>query len=403
MSINKILIVSTCGKRRNTIGLIGVLLDSLKKIDKSKYSISLLDTNFYERNHNPRDYDVDNYYGLEIKWYDSLIRLIPRLRALYAKHIAIKSFRDLMYKHKFNVVVVYQVPPYADSMVKIAHQFGSKIVFEPFGSDVLRVNEKVKTKLKGAFAGVDGVVGRTKSNVLIAAKEVYNVPNSRIFEQKEVQEGVIRLKALRGKLSREAMHNEVGIPCSNYNIVCGYSGRESHRHKKIIDSLIQVKDVLPDGYQIIFPMTYGAGEHHEIIIEYARQLEAECDKAGLNSIFLTDFMSFEQLTYLHLITDLFVEIQPTDNGNAFMIEALYAKNQIVTGRWLNYKRFEQFGEPYYLIDKPEDLSDMLRKIFTQQVEKVNVPQALVDFFDVPEEYDRSLFWAKLFDRILPEK
>ena len=399
MGKKNILVVSACSKRRDTIGLIGGLLNSFKNLDKTKYQISLVDTNFFEQNHNPKDYIVDEYNSLDKHWYNNIVRYIPRFRTKYANILAVKTFRRLMIEKKFDVVVVYQIPAYADHLVDITHELGAKIVFEPFGSDVLRVFGKTKQKIKKAFSKVDGVVGRTQSNVLIAAQEVYGVPKNKIFEQREVVGGVIRLKNLRGRLSRSEMHNEVGIQYSAYNIVCGYSGRESHRHRMIIEALIQVKDVLPDGYQIVFPMTYGAGEHHEIIINYANELKAICDEASLNTIFMTDFKTAEQMAYLHLITDLFIEIQPTDNGNAFMIEALFAQNRIVTGRWLNYKRFEQFGDPYYLIDKPEDLADMLRKIFTHHVENAKVPQELVNFFDVPDDYLPSEFWSKLFDNL----
>lgn len=394
-----ILIVSDCVKRRNTLGLISGILSKLSHLDKTKYQISLLDTNFFERNHNPADYEVDCYYKLEDCFLDDIIRKIPRIRAKYSVRKAVNAFAELLSEKHFDVVIMYQVPTYADELVRLAHKFETKVVFEPFGSDVLQVACKNRKKMINAFSGVDYVVGRTKSNVLIAAQEMYKVPNKKIKEQREVLSGIIRLKKLRGKLTREEMHKEIGIPYSDYNIVCGYSGRESHRHRSIIDALIKVKDVLPAGYQIVFPMTYGAGQHHEIIINYAKELKAICDEARLNTVFMTDFKTAEQMAYLHLITDLFIEIQPTDNGNAFMIEALYAQNQIVTGRWLGYKRFEQFGDPYYLIDKPEDLADMLRRMFTNQVKKARVPRELVDFFDVPDNYDPSRFWAELFERL----
>lgn len=395
--MKKILIVSSCGKRRNTIGLIGPLLSSFESLDKTKYHISLLDTNFFEPNHNPKDYSVDTYYSLDKSAWDRVIMYIPRVRASYAENKAVSAYKRLLTSSHFDVVLVYQIPQYADKLVTIAHANRAKILVEPFGSDILRASQSVRSRLMKAFSEVDGVVGRVKSNVLIASQEIYNVPDEKLKEQREMASGVIMLKGLKGKYTRSEMHDAIGIPYSNYNIVCGYSGRESHRHRIIIDALIKVKDILPEGCQVIFPMTYGAGQHHEIIINYAAQLKRVCDEAGLNTFFMTDFKTCEQMSCLHLITDLFIEIQPTDNGNAFMIEALYAQNQIVTGRWLNYQRFEQFGEPYYLIDSPEELADKLRDIFTGKIGKAKVPQELIDFFDVPDGYDRSIFWERLFE------
>lgn len=397
--MKNILIVSGCGKRRDTIGLIGSLLASFENLDKTKYHISLLDTDFFERNHQPSDYKVDCYYALENSLIDSIIRHIPRIRTLYSDRKAIITYKHILSSNHFDLVVVYQIPQYADKLVEIAHTKQTKIVLEPFGSDILRASTSESIRLKEAFSKADGVVGRAKSNVMIAAQELYNVPEEKLKVQREYVRGIKLLKSLSGKLSRSEMHESIGIPTSKYNIVCGYSGRESHRHSMIINALIQVKDVLPEGYQIIFPMTYGAGEHHEIIINYANKLKEVCDGAGLNTVFMTDYKTAEQMALLHLITDLFIEIQPTDNGNAFMIEALFARNKIVTGRWLNYKKFEQFGIPYYLLDNPEDLPSMLRRVFTHQIEEAIVPPALVDFFDIPDDYDPSVFWAELFDTL----
>ena len=379
--------------------MIGSLLEKLELLNKKQYRISLLDTDFFECNHVPADYKVDRYYSLEKKSWDAIIRHLPIVRSVYAVQKTLSAFKKLIKTKQFDIVIVYQVPGYADTLVEIAHAYKVKIVFEPFGSDILRVSDNERQRLKKAFAEVDGVVGRKKSNVLLASHDVYQVPDNKIFEQRGVVSGVVKLKDLKGKFTRKEMHEAVGVPYSEYNIVCGYSGRESHRHRTIIEALIQVKDVMPEGYQIIFPMTYGAGAHHEIIIHYANDLKAICDGAGLKTIFMTDFKTAEQMALLHLITDLFIEIQPTDNGNAFMIESLYSRNQIVTGSWLNYKRFEQFGVPYYLIDKPSELSEMLHKIFTRQVERAKVPQELVDFFDVPDGYNPGDFWADLFEKL----
>lgn len=394
--MKKILIISACGKRRNTIGLIGGLLSHLSKLDKKKFNISLLDTDFFERNHNPQDYPV-NYYSLNICWYDDIIRKIPRFRAYYANKAAVRTYRRLLKDNHYNIVLVFQIPIYADQLVKIAHEYNAKILFQPFGSDILRVSERIKQKFKNAFADVDGVCGYEKSGTLNAATDVYNVASDKLKIQKLYLEGVKRISDFRGKFSRNEMMKSLKIPYSEYNIVCGYSGRTSHRHRVIIDALIKEKFFLPNGYQIIFPMTYGAGPHHEIILNYAAQLKELCDSVGLNAVFLTEFMSIDEIAYLHLITDLFIEIQPTDNGNAFMMESLFAENKIVTGRWLNYKNFEQYGMPYYLIDSPDDLPEMLHDIFTHNTTSIKIPQALLKQFSVTDEDEPSCFWEKLFD------
>lgn len=396
--MKKILVVSGCEKRNNSIGLVESLLSVFKTLDKTQFHISLFDTYFllYE-SHNPNDYPVDQYFSMPKGWFYEQVQRLPKIRlwVWFANRLKVITYKKLFKKQRFDIVVVHQVPSFADELVTIAHTYGAKIVFAPFGSDILRANDKTRKHLLKAFEDVDAVVGRTKSNVVMAVQEVYNVPKSKIKEQRECLRSISDIKQVRGLLSREEMHKNLGLPFSNYNIVCGYNGSKAQSHKKIIDALVEVKNILPEGYQIVFPMTYGPGDFSNYVVE----LKSICDSQGLNTFFITDFKTRQQMACLHLVTDLFIEIQPTDNGNAFMIEALFAQNQIVTGRWLNYQRFEQFGLPYYLIDSPDELSNMLRKIFTHQVERAHVPQELIDFFDYPDGYDRSAFWIELFNSI----
>lgn len=397
--MKKILVVSNCVPRGDTIGLVGGVLNPLAKLNKTDYHIALFNYNFFYESQDPERYPVDAFFSIPINFINRIIRKIPGLRGRYVVYITKKIYGRIIESQHYDYVVFHQIPTGVYDMLQKAHSCGVKVVFDPFGSDILRVKEETKESLIRAFAEVDAVVGRKMSNVLLAVKNTYNVPSEKIYEQRESLSGVAQIKALNGKLSREAMMDKIGLPHVDYNIVCGYSARESHRHKQIIDALIQSKDVLPNNYQVVFPMTYGAVLHHSGKDEYVSELKAKCEKAGLRSFFLTTFITKEQMAYLHLVTDLFIEIQPTDNGNAFMIEALFARNQIVTGRWLNYRRFEQFGEPYYLVDKPEELSTMLRKIFTKQIEEINVPQQLVDFFDIPDGFEPSTFWENLFNTL----
>lgn len=397
--MKRVLVISTCVPRGTSIGLVGELLYSLAKLDKNDYYISLYNINFFDSPLDSSTFPVDEYFYIHDKLLYRLARKVPVFRAFFAVYVIGKKLKIILSSKKYDYVIFHQIPIFVDLYVEIAHSNGAKVIFEPFGSDILRVGGIIKKHLIRGFNYTDAVVGRKLSNVLIASKEIYKVPDEKIFVQREVVKGVQKIKELKGKRTREEMCSRLGIPFLGYNIVCGYTARESHRHKEIINSLAKVKDCLPPKHLIIIPMTYGAVLEHTSRDEYAKELEMLGRENGLNIICLLDFLSEEQIAYLHLVTDLFIEIQPTDNGNAFMIESLYAKNIIITGRWLNYVRFEQFGEPYYLLDKPEDLPSLLRGLFTGTLEKKTVPQALLDFFDVPDGYDKSAFWRKMFKEL----
>ena len=391
--MKKILVVSACAMRGDTTGLVGKFLNSIKDLDKSLYEISLFDIGFFEGRHDPQKYPVANYYGLPSSAIEPIIRRIPYLRSRYAEHIIVSTLDMILRESHFDAVLLHHIPAFADRLVSITQKNGVKMIFYPGGSDILRVDDRTRKRLQNAFLLVDYVVAAIGSNNAIAAKDIYHVPENKLRLKPTYLKGVGFLMEANKTLSKEEMMDIVGIGKADYNIVCSYSGYPEHRHKVIIEALVRNKEVLPRNYQLVFPMTYGAPSG------YIEELRKMCADAGLNATFLTSFITNEQMAYLHLVTDLFIEIQPTDAGNAFMIEALFARNQIVTGSWLNYKQFEQFGVPYYLIDNLEELSRMLNKIMMGRIQKPVVPQELIDMFMVPKNYRSAFFWENLFQEL----
>lgn len=391
--MKKVLIVSGCYMRGDTTGLVGKFLNTIKDIDKKFLNISLFDIGFFDVKHNPSNYPVDCYYGLPVNRIESIIRKLPRFRSWYAEYLIVSTFKKLLKKNYYNAVILHHIPTFADRLVSISHQYKTQIIFYPGGSDILRVDERLKKRLMYAFSKVDYVVGAVDSNVILKSKEIYHVPDSKIKLRKTYLSGVRMLMSVDAKISKNEMMKIVGIPNANYNIVCSYNGYKEHRHSIIIDSVIKNKGNLPRDYQLVFPMTYGAPQG------YIDELRKKCSEAGLNAVFLTSFITNEQMAYLHLVTDLFIEIQPTDSGNAFMIEALFAGNRIITGSWLNYRQFEQFGIPYHLIDSIEELPEMLCCIFSKCIARPVISNELINYYKIPKDYSSSSFWEDLFSII----
>ena len=385
---NKILIICHCSLRGNSIGLIEEFLTQFDSLKKDGCQIDLFDTNFFEC-HNPSDYKVDNYYYLNLGIVDRIARKIPGLRVKYLHKKILQQLEELLRVGNYDLVVMYSVPPYSDKAVDVAHKYGTKITLFPWGSEVLRAKGEVAEAVKRAHIDADFIAGHEGANLLINARDNYKVEAKRIKARKTFPKGVQILKEIIGKQNRKEMSSDIGIPYAEYNIICGYSGREGHRHKEIIEAIYANKEELPNNYQLVFPVTYACEG------KYIEELKSICSEKGLNAVFLTKYMSDEHIAKLHLLTDLYINIQPSDNGNSFMTEALYAGNKIITGRWLNYSQYEKYGIPYYLIDKIEDLTVILNKLFKCELDEVEVPKALKKEYEMPEGYDNGKIWREM--------
>lgn len=393
--MKRILIISPCQMRGETTGLIGKFLVNFENIDKSEYEIDLYDTNYLlGEKHVAKNYPVSNYYSIPNNLTGRIVRTIPKIRSYYAKTITLRILKKILSEKKYDLLIVYQIPYFCDCVIDIAHQEGVKVLMHPWGGDILRVSKEKQERLKRAFAKTDYVKATKNSNCAIATDEVYNVEPSKLKLSIPFLSGIRTLMGINKALGRKEMSNIVGIPVSNSNIICGYSGEETQRHLMMIEAFSKNKEYLPEDYQLLFPVTYCAQA------SYVQQLKVACEEKGLNAIFFTEYLSNDQMAYLHLLADLIIQIQPWDNGSAFMIESLYCGSQIITGKWLNYRQFEQFGMPYHLIDRPEDLPDMIRKIYTGEVGKPKVPQQLIEMYTIPKDYKRGGFWIELLNQIL---
>ena len=138
----------------------------------------------------------------------------------------------------------------------------------------------------------------------------------------------------------------------------GYNAKPAHNHLPIIDSIIAVKDRLPENMFYILPMTYGQ------IDDYMIKVKNKLDSAGLKYKIISDFMQFEDIAKLTKVTDVMIHLQTTDTLSATMMEHMYNGNIIVTGSWLPYQPIKKAGS--YFLEIPS-----IDKIGGKLIEVIN--------------------------------
>lgn len=391
MNTKKVLLVANCSNRANTTGLVGQLLEQMQDLRGNQIVLSLLDYNIVEK-HNPKDYPVDVYYCIGYK--GRIIKACPIIRRIVRFLLTIFKFYKLASSNNYDLIIFYQLLPETELLVRIAKRFNSKVLLFPWGSDMLRASGHHKKSLARAFSMVDFVTGAEGANTITSALNDYNVPINKIRYQKQYSKGIY---ALLDKDSSNRVENShfVGLPVSNYNIVCGYRSAPDQRYELIIEKSASIKEYLPDDYQFIFLLTYGVENKY---LKY-KKLKALCDHHGLKACFLLDYLTENQIAALHRITDLLITILPTDTGNAFLAEALISKNTIITGKWLHYKHFEKFGVPYYLLESPDKLDEMMKKLFLKQLPKIEIPVELIKALTPSKDFKSSDYWANVISEL----
>lgn len=231
-------------------------------------------------------------------------------------------------------------------------EMGNILVLTPWGSDILRVNNRRIGQLTKLARMADYV--SCGDNAPRFREEIIRLLN--VSERKMVAAGfgteMIDLINLHSELTLENAKERIGLS-GRYVIVCGYNANPHQQHLKIIEAVARIKLQLPANYILVFPMTYGRAE------KYVFEVKSQLDKYGLSYRMLDDYLSNEALLYIRKGTDLFIHAQSTDANSGTVAEYLLCDAKVINGAWLSYPQREKYGMPYYTFHTFDELGKVI--------------------------------------------
>lgn len=137
-------------------------------------------------------------------------------------------------------------------------------------------------------------------------------------------------------------------------ILFGHNAHWENNHRKFLECLSKLPSTISDKYHIIFPLTYGdkTGVYTDEIIAKSKNIEA-------SFTFLTEYLNWEELAKLKIISDVYIHCPTTDGLSAFLTEFLYTNNLAIVGAWLPYKTFTNFKLGYLTFSDFLELEELL--------------------------------------------
>ena len=129
------------------------------------------------------------------------------------------------------------------------------------------------------------------------------------------------------------------------------SGKDSKMKKNLTNSITGSMVEMVFDFPIIDSSFNYAG-NLEGLKNYLDEIKDECNKRNLHAVFITDYLSVEDLYKLRMSTDIFVHIQTSDAGARSVYEYILCNKKIVHGSWICYKSLESFKPLFYFpVDK----------------------------------------------------
>lgn len=325
----------------------------------------------------PDDYkDLENKLA-EICFYNvSSVDWIKSrsLRFLATKYLQIRFFSKFSKNRKYDIINIHFANRYMSFVYKYLRSMTNNIVMSPWGSDILRRPEKNLEQLSYLYQKADYVTIPAESDFGKLLTQKLKVSPKKMINYGIWGSDVVDFAIKNGdSISQEDAKAHFGLE-NRYVITCGYNKQEAQRHKAIIHAIDQVKDQLPNNLTLLFPMNYGGWTTTE---KYGEEIKKECEQRKLHAVFVTDYLSVEELYKLRKATDMFIHVQTSDAGARSVYEYILCNKKIINGSWVRYKSLEKYKPLFYFpVDKLEELGEVI--VHAYNSDNIKIPQEVMD-------------------------
>ena len=295
------------------------------------------------------------------------------LRHVIIRHRQCCFFKKFHKGRRFDIVNVHFANFYMSYVYPYLRAMSNKLVITPWGSDILRRDKKHLMRLASLYQKADYIA--TSSNTPLGKKiiEDLHIETGKLVGNFFGSDLVDYALKHRLPISIEEAKERFGLS-GRYVITCGYNRREPQRHKAIISAISKVREELPENLSLLFPMQIGL----ETRPDYMDECKKECEINNLPAVFVTRFLSVEELYLLRMATDMFIHVQTTDASSSTIKEYVLCDKKIVHGSWIRYEDLEAFRPLFYFpVDRLEDLGEVIAKACHS--EKVVFSQGLLDY------------------------
>ena len=158
--------------------------------------------------------------------------------------------------------------------------------------------------------------------------------------------------------TKEKSKELLGIDKKKITISIGYSGKELHQHKIIINTLFRDSTFTAnkEKFTLILPMTHGCSDAYgNDVVNLVK---------GNNATYklLRKKMTDAEVARLRNATDIMIQLSSVDARSASVIETILAGSILISGKWLPYEEFRQKHLYFYEL---ENIDASLPKLILQ--------------------------------------
>ena len=315
------------------------------------------------------------------------MRILNQIQ-LYFK--LLKSIRKM--DDDYDCIVIHYVSFSFALHIHKLQKKSKRIVVVVWGSDFYRVHSKLKIFLQ------DIIYKKAEKIVFTNRETLKKFNNTKNFiDTRKCFVARFGLPALEeiDILNENPNYNEwclnFDVPLEKIKIMVGYNADLAHHQLLIIDIISDLKSEESDLFHLIFPLGYGNSNSKYLIENKLKEKNIK------NYTVLEKFYGFNEVAKLRLITDILINIQPSDQFSGSMQETLYAGGSVIAGAWLPYKKIVDLGANIFLIESPSEIGEMIIKLVNNYHTKNNHLDKVRESIRLTSSWKENL---KVWDDIL---
>jgi len=307
-----------------------------------------------------------------------------------AKFIDGKTNTEIIHVHypKYNYILFLK---YLKNDYKVIQTF--------WGSDIYRINSWIDHEIQQSTLPKSDFITVTTPEMRFCLLTRYGDSFfDRIRLTKFVSDDTYY--TLAGKLLndftwQETFKSKLGISENKIIILFGHNAHKPNNHLKLLEELRKLPSNILADYHIIFPLAYGDPSGR-----YINELKNQSENIPATFTFLTNFMNWEEMAKLKIVSDVYIHGPTTDGLSAYLTEFLFTENLAIVGDWLPYKTFSDAGIRYLEFSNFSMLNKLLLRL--RQEIAVNATNVKGNRAKVLKYFNNSTIvdeWVSFFNEI----
>ncbi|WP_181419062.1 glycosyltransferase [Mesotoga sp. TolDC] len=262
----------------------------------------------------------------------SILSRIPKVRGFHRLE-RIRQF--ISRSDNYDICQIHVVNPQYWYLRGVLQKKCRNVVSSIWGSDFYRVSHLSRRRQEALFR-ISSAITFTNRNTL---EEFDRYFQERYSDKLRVcRFGLAPLSELKKlRLTKAECRRSLGIPDDSFLVTIGYNANPGQQHLRVLESIRGYSGKLPGNLYILLPLTYGGPQN------YKSSLKNWLEDSGLRHKLFSKFMPDREIALIRKASDVFINVQVTDQFSGSMKEHLFAENVVITGDWLPYKTLDERG------------------------------------------------------------